>query len=163
LIRRMRSSLDYNDPSFQVRQQNQANLRLAMKEYPYGVGVGLSANRGGQYGYYPKTKDYPTDSWFVMIWVDTGTPGLIFYILMQICIIAGGGYIIVFKIKNKELRFTLLALLAGYAGGLAGGYANEVLGFPNGVLIYSSIAFVYAGPIIDKQIEKLKKTEMKTL
>lgn len=162
LIRRARTAVNYDtDASFQVRLHNQAALREVMQDYPWGVGVGLSANRGNEYGYYPRTSSYPTDSWMVMIWVDTGMPGLIFYLVIFSLVLIGGAYILLFRIKNAELRGILGALLAGYAGGMAGGYANEILGYPNGALIYCCAAYVYLGPVIDKEItlRKLKEEE----
>ena len=73
-------------------------------------------------------------------------------------IIVIGGYIILFKIKNKELRGLLAAMLAGTFGMMASAYGNEIYTqFPNGILIYTCQTLVFMGVYYDKELEDRKK------
>jgi len=65
-----------------------------------------------------------------------------------------GGYIILFKIRNKELRGLLTAMLAGTFGMLVSSYGNSLLGqFPNSFIFYICQAFVFLGKYYDKELE----------
>jgi len=65
-----------------------------------------------------------------------------------------GAYIVMFKIKNEELRVKMGALLSGYFGVIVASYGNAVIsGFPTTFLAYPSIAFVIIAQHIDKQIQ----------
>ena len=153
LIRRMRTALDANDASLVVRKQNKALLRTYMMDKPFGVGLGLSGVKAARYapGAYPST--IPTDSWFVMIWVETGIVGLVLNIIILLYIIFYAVYQTLFKIKNNMLKGINIALLGGVSGMIAASYANEILGqIPNCVFVFSSMALLFVIPKIDKQL-----------
>lgn len=160
LIRRMRSAFDKNDPSLNVRLENQKRLKEHLKDIPFGAGIGFGNTRD------INNPDYefmaiPRDSWFVNIWVQTGVVGLSLYVLVLFSGIIWGGYIIFFKIKNKELRGILAALLAGVVGMTASAYGNELLGqYPNCYLYFISFAVVFMGQYYDKEL--LEKHELLT-
>ena len=153
LIRRMRSAFDTNDPSLNVRIGNQKVLKGYLNDLPFGAGIGFGNILD------PKSPDYkfsstPRDSWFVNIWVQTGIVGLSLYILLLFAGIISGGYIILFKIKNKELGGILAALLAGVVGMTASAYGNEILGqYPNCYLYFICFAIVFMGKYYDKELE----------
>jgi len=154
LIRRMRSAFDTNDPSLNVRLENQKVLKEYLKDLPFGAGIG--------FGNIPdlKNPDYkfsvtPRDSWFVNIWVQTGIIGLLLYIMLLFMGIILGAYIILFKIKNKELSGILSALLAGTFGMTASAYGNEILGqYPNCYLYFICFTIVFLGKYYDKELEE---------
>lgn len=67
-----------------------------------------------------------------------------------------GSYILLFKIRNPEIRGPLTGMLCGCAGILVASYANMVyFQFPNGILIYSCFTFVFLGPYLDKQYSEI--------
>jgi hypothetical protein len=153
-IKRMRSSFDTNDASFNVRLENQKKLKERLKNLPFGAGIG--------FGNTPdvNSPDYafsviPSDSWLVRVWIQTGVVGLSLYILLLFAGIISGGYIILFKIKNKELGGILAALLAGIFGMTASAYGNEILGqYPTCYLYFISFAIVFMGKHYDKELEE---------
>lgn len=145
------------NPSFQVRMNNQAKLRKVMEPYPFGISLGVSNHRGVRWNYEPLPAKYATDSWLVAIWVEMGEPGLIFFLLMCATIIVSGSYLLMHYIRDPELIGYLSAFLATYAGGIAGAYSNEVLGFPNTFLIYGCIAFVFVGKEINSEMTERKR------
>lgn len=149
-IRRMRSAFNLTeDASFMVRKHNQEKMRAFMKMHPFGVGVGTAKRaEPGDYLY-----QLPTDTTLVFVWVETGLVGLIIFLLIFIVTFIKGAYNVWFKINNKQLRGVITALLGGIAGILVSSYGNEMLQqFPNGPIVYMSMAFVFLGAKFDKEI-----------
>lgn len=149
-IRRMRSAFyATKDMSYKVRLANQAEMRVFMKEHPFGVGIGKAKRaEPGDYMY-----GLPTDTSLVLVWVETGVVGLIFFLAIFVVTFAKGMYDIWFKIENKRLRGVLSALIAGLAGMLACSYGNEMLQqFPNGPIAYICMAFIFMGRTLDKEL-----------
>jgi teichuronic acid biosynthesis protein TuaE len=151
-VRRMRTAFHpEKDASFVLRMENQKKMRAFLAERPFGVGIGTA--KASEYSSEEISK-IPTDSWLVMVWVETGITGLIFYICLILYIFAKMSYIVMFKIKNKELWGILCAFLAGIAGMFVASYANEVVAqFPNGPIIYMAMAFVFMAERFDQEIQ----------
>ncbi len=153
IVRRVRSALNVNDPSMVVRKQNQALLKTFMVDKPFGVGVGLAGVKASKFlpGAYQTT--IPTDSWFVMLWVETGIVGLILNILLLLYAIIYSAYQILFRIRDNLLKGINIALLGGVAGVIVASYANEILGqIPNCIFVYTSMALFFVIPRIDKML-----------
>lgn len=155
-IRRTRTTFKMEeDASFNVRKINQAKIKVYMKDKPFGIGIGLSAGRANKYGSYTELSRIPTDSWLVLIWVETGIIGLILYLSVLLFIMAYCGYIIMFKLKNNELRHYMIGLFGGIAGMIVASYANEAFAqFPNGYIIYIGLGLISVSPYFDKEIEE---------
>lgn len=154
-VQRMRSALDPNDPSMMVRYQNQEKLKVYMADKPLGVGLGLSGVKAKKYtpGSYLST--IPTDSWFVMLWVETGVTGLFLNLAILFYVLVYGFYQVLFKLKNDVLKGLYISLLAGNSGMIMASYANEILGqFPNGIIIYTAMAMIFMGPKFDKELSE---------
>ena len=154
LINRMRTAFDINDPSLQVRLNNQAKLKEAMVELPFGIGIGANPSTS------IRSQDRivvttPTDSWLIRTWVVTGIVGIVIYLSIWGYIILYGSYIILSKIQNKELRGLLTGMLCGTFGMMCSAWGNEIYTqYPNCVLIYTCQTLVFLGPYFDKQILK---------
>ena len=148
----MRSAFNITeDASFLVRKQNQEKMRVFMNDHPFGVGIG-EAKRAepGDYLY-----QLPTDTSLVFVWVETGVVGLSIFLSIFLVTFLKGTYDIWFRIDNRQLRGLLSALLGGVAGMLVSSYGNEMLQqFPNGPIVYMSMAFIFMGPKLDKEISK---------
>lgn len=151
LIRRMRTAFDTNDQSMQTRFENQKALNAYMSEMPFGIGMGV------QNGIIPPQNKYyfvsicPPDSSLVDVWIQMGIVGLCVFLGMHIVLFVIGSYILLFRIRNPEIRGPLTGMLCGCAGVLVASYANMVyFGFPNGILIYSCFTFVFLGPYLDQ-------------
>lgn len=155
-IRRMRSAFNVTqDASFQVRQANQAKMRVFMKDHPLGIGIGKAKRtEPGDHMY-----QLPTDTSLVYVWVETGVVGLALFLLVFLITFVRGSYDVWCKIHNKQLRGLLCALLAGLAGMLACAYGNEILQqFPNGPIVYMCMAFIFMGRKLDKAITDEQST-----
>lgn len=155
-IRRARTIFNRTeDLSYQVRKDNQRALRIHMKKLPFGNGLGMSAGRAQRNGDYSPVTNYPTDSWLVQLWVETGIIGLIVYICVMCFIFAKGAYIVFFKLKNKHLAGICAGLLSGVMGLFVMSTNNEVFTqFPNSILVYMSLSILFISPQIEGKMEE---------
>lgn len=159
-VRRMRSAFNFNDRSFRVRLENQAKMREYMKDKPFGIGIGLGGGKAKVYAPDAYMSQIPTDSWFVMIWVETGIVGLALHVGLLLYIFGYGVWLIRTRIRDPQLRGLLSALLAGTFGIAVSSYGNEIMGqFPNGIIVYMSFAFVFLGKKFDREIAERKRLQ----
>lgn len=154
-IVRMRSSFDTNDPSLQVRLNNQARFKEYLKDKPFGAGIGASGSWGQRFTPHKLPGQIPTDSWYVAVWVDQGIVGLALHLFILLYCILRGGWIILFRIKDRQLYFNNVGLLCGFTGIVAASYGNSILGqMPTGIMMYMSIAFIFMAPLYQKEIDE---------
>lgn len=154
-IRRMRTAFDPNDASFQVRLANQKKLKGYLASRPFGGGVGATGNWGQRFTPHTFLANTATDSWYVMIWSDTGVIGLMYYLFMLFFILITGAYNVMFKIEDENLKIQITALTCGMAGIMMASYGNGVFGqMPTGILIYVSMVFMFNSPQIDARKRK---------
>lgn len=157
-IRRMRSAFNPNDASFQVRLANQRKLVGYLSTRPFGGGIGATGNWGKRFTPDSFLANTATDSWYVMIWSDTGIVGLIYYLFMIFYILITGARNAMFRIRDKDLSLEITAITAGMAGIVVASYGNGVFGqMPTGILMYISMVFMVISPYIDKKIENTIK------
>lgn len=141
-IQRLRSALDPNDASLQVRLANQKKLASYLDHHLLGGGVGSGGYWGQRFSPNSFLANLALDSWYVRIAAEYGYIGLFFYLTMIFLILYQ-------SLKNinrqidPDLKFKLIALFAGLAGVLVASYGNQVFGqMPTGVLMYLSIVFL---------------------
>jgi O-antigen ligase len=153
-IRRMRTAFDPNEASLQVRLANQNKLKGYLASRPFGGGVGATGNWGQRFTPHTFLANTATDSWYVMIWADTGIVGLIYYLIMILFILLTGAYNVMFKLKDDWLKIQISALTCGMAGIIMASYGNGVFGqMPTGMLMYVSMVFMFISP----KMEQLKQ------
>ncbi len=156
-IRRMRTAFrPEEDASLQVRLENRRILSVYLATRPFGGGIGSAGDWGQRFSPNGFLANIATDSWYVQIWAEQGIIGLTLHLLILAYIFVKGSYLIMFKVDDPELRGKLSAVLAGFAGIMGSSYGNGVLGqIPTGILTYVSWAFVFMGPILDRDIKSL--------
>lgn len=155
LIHRMRTAFDTEDASWMVRVGNKKKIYQLMQDKPLGIGLGLAGNKASRFR--PENRHDPltyiaTDSWYIMTYIETGIIGLVLYLGILIAILLKGSYIATFKIRNRELQGQLLAIIAAISGILVTCYANEVLNYPNGIIVYTLMAFLFIAPYYDQEL-----------
>lgn len=157
-IRKMRSAFRPTaDASYQVRLANREHIAELMVNKPFGYGLGLS--KGERFN--PKERmPYPPDSWLVATWVETGIVGFVLYLLIHGALFAWCSWILLFQVMNKRLRGLLAAWLCATGGFFVAAYANDVMQYPNSIVVYTSFIICFLGPYLDKQMEKDKKKEI---
>jgi len=146
---RMRSALDVNDPSLQVRLKNQEILRSYLSTRPLGGGLGVMGHWGELYNHDKFLSTVAPDSYFVKVWGQYGIVGFLVWFGLMLYIL-GKCLGIVWRIRDPVLRQKLTALTAGYAGILMCSYGNEIMNqMPSSIIIYTSWVFVFLGPSLD--------------
>ncbi len=153
-IRRMRSSMDPNDPSLQVRFANQKILKDILSSKPFGTGVGTIGQWGTTYNKDKLISTIPPDSLFVKNWAMYGVIGFTIWLGIMLYIL-GKSAGIIWKIRDPILRNQLSALCAGTACTLLCSYGNEVQNaMPSSAIVYISWAFIWLGPRWDSKEPK---------
>lgn len=151
-IHTMRSTFHPStDPSYMLRVENREKMKELMIHKPIGYGLGLS--KPGLY----KSKErmpYPPDSFLIGIWVETGYIGLILFLAIHGFIFVWASKLLLFKVKNKRIRGLATAWLSMAAGFFISAYGNDVMQYPNCIVIYTGIALAFAAPYIDKNERK---------
>lgn len=166
-IRRMRSFFNTDDASYVVRVVNQARVRTYLYNKPIGVGIGMSRGNATNYRTDAVLSNIPADSWYVLIWMETGIVGLLLHLLIILYIIFHGGYLVFFRLKDHQLKGLMAALLCGICGIYVASYSLEIIGqFPFGPIQYICMAFIFLSPVYDKELAeadliKSKKNEQK--
>ncbi len=150
-IRRMRTAFDPNEASLQVRLANQKKLKGYLASRPFGGGVGATGNWGQRFTPHSFLANTATDSWYVMIWADTGVVGLVYYLFMLFFILVSGARNVMFKLKDHNLKIQITAITCGMAGIMMASYGNGVFGqMPTGMLMYVTMVFMFISPQLDK-------------
>ena len=153
-IRRLRSGVDANDASFLVRLQNQRILKEALKNKPFGTGVGTIGEWGKTYNKHISTAQIPPDSLLVKVWVMYGITGLILWLGIM-CYILGKSMGIIWNTRDPVLRNHLSALCAGYGGVLVISYGNEIMNaLPSSTIVFVSWALVWMSTRWDTPIKQ---------
>lgn len=148
-IRKMRSAFrPATDASYQVRVENRKHISELMASKPFGYGIGLS--KGDRFNS-KERMPYPPDSWLVAIWVETGIVGLVLYLLVNGVLFAWCSWLLMCKIMNQRLRGLLTAWICTCGGFFVAAYANDVMQYPNTIIIYTSFIVCLSGPYMDKQ------------
>lgn len=152
-IRKMRSAFSpKNDASYIVRVENRKMMKEYMRHKPFGYGLGLGgkAERFSPKEYMP----LPPDSWLVNVWTDTGIVGIILYVFIHAFLFIWCTWILMYKVKNIKVKNLLTIWLCVNAGFFIAAYANDIMQYPNMLLVYTGFALCFAGPSIEESEKK---------
>jgi hypothetical protein len=153
-IRRMRTAFDPNDASLQVRINNQIILKNYLSTRPFGGGIGHGGVKAQRYLPNAFLSQIATDSWYVLIWVEQGIVGLMLHLFILFYVVSKASFMIVFRIRDPELKLKMSALTAGMFGVMVASYGNAVLGqMPTSMLIYTSMALMLNSEQFDVPVQ----------
>lgn len=161
-INRMRTAFNPDDPSLQVRLENQRKLKVYLATRPFGGGLGHGGVKAQKYTPNAFLANVATDSWYVLIWVETGIIGLLLHLLVQFITLGVASYYLMFKLRDKILISQMSALSSGMLGIMLASYGNAVIGqLPTSPLIYTSMGLLLNSLFVDKNIRmKLRKKNL---
>jgi hypothetical protein len=155
-IFRLRSALDPQEASLNVRLNNQKVLRDYLSSRPFGGGLGVIGVWGEEYNSDKFLAHVQPDSYWVKVWAMYGIVGFIIWFGIMMYIL-GKCCGLVWNIKDKKLRIKAVALTSGFAGILFCSYGNEVINTaPSSFVVYISWVFVFLTPKLDEELESLK-------
>lgn len=141
-IRRMRTAMDPNDASLQVRLENQRKLGVYLHSHPFGGGIGSAGYWGNRFSPGTFLANLALDSWYVRIAAEYGYVGLVIYVAILL-FIAIRAYLRIRAEQDERTRFQLIALFCGLAGVMVASYGNQVFGqLPTAIIIYLSIVLL---------------------
>lgn len=155
MIRRMRSAFDKDDNSLAVREINKAAMKRYIDEKPFGLGAGI---RGDAVP--PSNKNHylatvPPDSTWVYVDIHYGHLGKLIFLLSFGGMICYGGFIVLFKTKDRELSGMMAGFVAGAFAMFIAGYANQVmLQFPNCWLFFGTLSLVAMASEFEEKINE---------
>jgi O-antigen ligase len=150
-IYRLRSAVNPEDPSLNVRFITQRNLREYMNNLPFGGGLGVIGANGVLYNSDRYLSTVQPDSYFVKVWAMYGIVGLTIWLCIMMYV-TGKCCGIVWKIEDEVLKIKMIALTAGCAGILFCSYGNEVINtMPSSIVVYLSWVFIYISPALEKE------------
>jgi len=165
-IRRMRTAFDPNDASLQVRLENQRKLTSYMASRPFGGGIGHGGVKAQKYLPNAYLSQVPTDSGYVLIWVEQGIVGLLLHLFILFYVIGKSSFHIMFRIRDPMLRLKMAALTSGMFGIMVANYGNAVLyQLPTSLLIYTSMAILMNSEKLDipEKVSRLEITDKRNL
>ncbi len=163
-IRRARTAFrPTKDASFNVRMENRKEIAKYLQNHPWGVGLNEDIPKMWKKGERYEEGTLPPDSYFVSIWIQTGLPGVILYIAIYMLILLRCCYIVMFNVRNPEMRQALAAFTCATFGILVSGYVGEAPGMPpTNFILAAMLAFVMNGSYMDKQLTRPPATERLT-
>jgi len=153
-IRRMRTAFDPNDASLQIRLDNQEIFKKYLASRPFGGGIGHAGDKAQRFLPNAFLSHVATDSWYVMIWSETGIVGLTMHLFILFYVILKASYKVMFEIRDPITKLKISALIAGMAGVMVASYGNAVFGqMPTALLMYASMAIMLNPETFDTPIE----------
>ncbi|GAB3021286.1 O-antigen ligase family protein [Spirosoma pulveris] len=142
-IERMRTALDPQNDSFQVRLDNQKKLVDYLSTRPFGGGIGSSGDWAKRFAPNSFLAETPPDSWYVKIWIETGIVGLVLHLGMLLFFLGLGIYNTTRPWLSPELKLYQMSLICGYTGVLVACYGNPIFGqFPTNSIMAITIVLL---------------------
>ncbi|WP_109831426.1 O-antigen ligase family protein [Reichenbachiella versicolor] len=142
-VRRMRSALDPNNRSLEVRLENQVTFGRYLANKPFGGGVGTAGYWGARFNPESLMANTATDSWYVKIWAETGVVGICLHLGLLGFLMGRGAYRIS-QIGDPVLKDQIISLYAAISGVLFSSYGNQVFGqMPTGMIMNVALHFVF--------------------
>ncbi|MCT4625073.1 MAG: O-antigen ligase family protein [Schleiferiaceae bacterium] len=152
-INRLRTALDPNDASLQVRIRNRARLTEYLKDKPFGGGIGTTGNWGNRFSPGTWLAEFEPDGLYTRIRAEGGIVGRNLYVGIWLYIFIWSIRLVWKKQYSKD-KLIAIAFLSGYAGILLANYGNSVLTqFPISITTFMSLFFAFSILQTDDQAE----------
>ena len=150
-VNRLRSTLNPEDASLNIRLINREALSQYLQDKPFGGGVGSSGYWGRRFSKGTWLSHFEPDGLYTQIRAETGIVGRNLFVSLLVLILLRG-IAISRKLQNEQDRYYAMGILAGYAGILVANYGNSVMTqFPNIFVTFLGLAFVYSMKYWDEE------------
>ena len=137
-IERIRSTFDSKEESLNLRDRNRHYIQPYIHAHPLGGGVGTSGVSGAQLFPTHPLAGFPPDSGLLTDALEIGWVGLAFTILFNMIILYQGIFYY-FRMKKKEYKMFMVAILATLFPIIVAQYAQVTIGQIPGAIFYFSV------------------------
>lgn len=143
-IYRMRSALNPEDASLQVRLLNRERLTTYLEGKPFGGGLGTTGVWGQRFSPNTWLANFPPDGLYTRIRAETGIVGKYLYLFVWLFILYKA-MVTTWKMTDRKNQYFGMAIIAGYAGILMANYGNELMTqVPISITTYIFLAFIFS-------------------
>lgn len=143
-----------DDASFNVRTINQKRIQPFIQSHPLGGGLGATGAWGKRFSPNSYLANFPPDSGYVRVAVETGWIGLFIFCTLMFIILKVGinNY---YTIKDPTLKSICLAMILVAFAYHIGNYPQEaIVQFPSNTLFYLVAAIIVVTKRIDDEQQK---------
>jgi O-antigen ligase len=151
-IKRFQSAFSpSDDPSYNVRAENQKKIKPFILTHPIGGGLGSVGVWGRRFAPNSMLAKFPPDSGYVRVAVEMGWLGLILFCTLFFVVLKNGiNYY--FLIKNPQLKnYCMAMILVIFAFNIGNFPQQAIIQYPSNILFYLSIAIIVACMRLDKE------------
>lgn len=157
-IKRVKSAFTpSDDPSYQVRLENQRFIRPIIQQSAFGSGLGTTGVWGKRFDPDSFLAGFPTDSIYVRIALELGWVGLTIFMIMWVIILktAVDNY---FRIRDPDLKYAVLAMSCVVFSLFVVSYVQQVINqIPTSMLFWAAVAIIHNSRTIDEKIFNVKQ------
>jgi O-antigen ligase len=161
LIKRFQSAFrPSNDPSYNVRAENQKRIKPYILAHPIGGGLGSVGIWGRRFAPNSMLAKFPPDSGYVRVAVEMGWIGLILFCTL-VFIVLYNGINFFYLIKNPELKTYCMAMILIIFALNVGNFPQQALvQYPSNILFYLAIAILVVCKRLDNEEQQKAHTKM---
>lgn len=143
-----------DDPSYNVRAENQKKIKPFILSHPFGGGLGSVGVWGRRFSPNSMLAKFPPDSGYVRVSVEMGWIGLILFCTLFYVVLKNGiNYF--FRIRDPQLKNYCMAMILVIFAFNIGNFPQQALvQYPSNILFYLSIAIVVACMRLDTEKQK---------
>lgn len=148
-IQRMRQvTRPLDDPSFQVRLENQKKLIPYLETHAFGGGIGSAGYWGQRFSPGTFLADLAMDSHYVRIAAETGPVGFVVFVVTMLSL-AAFGFVRYGTIRDPVAQTIYGGHLAVFLGVFVASYSNQYLTqIPTAIIVYQGFALIVRGPAL---------------
>lgn len=140
------------DASFNVRAVNQAKIQPFIQSHPFGGGLGSTGTWGQRFSPNSELANFPPDSGYVRVAVETGSVGLLLICTLMVVILITG-INNSFRINDPELRSYCTAMTVIIFAYAVGNYPQEaIVQFPSNIYFYFFAAILVVMKRLDRDL-----------
>lgn len=164
LIKRFQTAFNpSDDPSYNVRAENQKKIKPFILSHPIGGGLGSVGVWGRRFSPNSMLAKFPPDSGYVRVSVEMGWLGLLLFCTLFF-IVLKTGINFYFSVKNPTLKnYCLAMLLILFAFNIGNFPQQAIVQYPSNILFYLAISILVVCKRIDdneqEELKQLNKTE----
>ncbi|SDD31843.1 O-Antigen ligase [Mucilaginibacter pineti] len=158
LIKRFQTAFKpSDDPSYNVRAENQKRIQPFIQSHPFGGGLGSVGVWGRRFSPNSMLAKFPPDSGYVRVAVEMGFVGLILFCTLFFTVLKNGINFF-FRIRDPQLKnYCMAMILVVFAFNIGNFPQQAIVQYPSNILFYLSIAILVACMRLDTEQEEAKQ------